>query len=112
MSKPAISMIGTTWKRFYNDPVAWPEGTYHDDYRVLINGVWDQEADLIGVANDAKIQIECGVVLFYDGKVVDLLEHYQAWEKRQTLGTGAFEAPLSKMDAVKAAIVAAGGTLI
>ena len=34
-----IKMSGAEFNAFYSDPAMWPEGVYHDDQIITINGV-------------------------------------------------------------------------
>lgn len=106
----AIKTTGRMWKNFYADKTAWPDGAYHDDTVIRVNGVHDQDASLDEVADTAVIEVETGYVQLTDGRDVDLVEYFTTWLKAQTVVCGAFEAPADKFEAIMAAIIAAGGT--
>lgn len=105
----SIQTTGAEWNRFYNDKQAWPEDTYHDDTVVLVNGSVSENLD--HVPDTAILVVQSGCVIFPDNSDADLVKHFEAWLNTQTTSFGGFAAPKDKMEAVKAAIVAAGGTV-
>lgn len=103
---------GAEWKRFYTDKTVWPDGAYHEDVVVHINGVHNPEASLEDVPDDAEILIESGYIMLPDGKDSDLNESFIKWRDAQNIANGLFEAPKELMETVKAAITAAGGKVL
>jgi hypothetical protein len=104
---------GAELKRFYNDPAYWPGdqgNTWHEDEIVLVDGKTVEEyAD---VADDAKVTIDGGVVLSsrWDEEEAPSFEtHFKRWRKAQSTAFLSVECPKDKLEAVKAAIRAAGG---
>src|SRR3990167_8800989 len=68
MSKPAtVRTSGAIWSLFYADKKAWPEGSYHDDTLVAINGKESPDIDLDTLPLDATIEIRSGYVMLPDG---------------------------------------------
>lgn len=108
----SINTTGAEWKRFYADPIAWPDGSYHDDVLALVDGKHEEDADLGALKDHARIEIKSGYVMFGDGRDVDLVEHFSKWQSEQTMCSGAFTAPKEKMAEIHAAIVAAGGVVL
>ena len=114
-SATVIKTTGSIWNQFYADKAAWPEGAYHDDTLLVINGKEDPDAEFENLAMDSTVEIRCGCVFFPDGTDADLGEHLTKWlEEQSGLGVamGSFRAPKDKLQAVRLAILAAGGELI
>lgn len=108
-----VKCTGAEYKRFMNSD--WGDGVFMDDYVISINGtVYEQ---LEGGLDDAeeKIQPSDKVVIlggdvFRDSSHIRSLEsHFKQWRKKQTTAFLSVECPIDKLDAVKAAIVSAGG---
>lgn len=115
MAITTVTTTGAVWNSFYSDKAAWPEGVYHDDTLLAINGKEDPDGVLETLPLDAFVEIRCGYVIFPDGSDADLGEHFTKWQIEQSgLGVtlGSFRVPKDKFDAVRQAIVAAGGELI
>lgn len=104
---------GAEFKRFYADPLAWPEDRYHDDTVIRVNGeVAENGVDVHTMADDAVVLIEHGYVLDADGREVGPLpEHFANWRKTQRTTQLVVECPLEKVEAVRAAVLAAGGVV-
>lgn len=107
-----IKTIGTEYKRFYDDDTAWPDGAWHDDELLLVNGdEWTQGVNEI--PDNAIVNLSGGVVLgLPHGSEPSLELHFSRWRKRQTTTTILVECDLTKLDDVKAAVKAAGGRVL
>lgn len=107
-----IKTLGAEFKRFYHDDQAWPDGAWHDDELLLVNGdVWTQE--VTEIPDDAIVNLSGGAV--YDlpnGGEPSMELHFSRWRKRQTTTTILVECDLAKLDDVKAAVKAAGGRVL
>lgn len=111
----AVTTTGAVWNLFYADKTAWPEGSYHDDTLLAINGKEDPDGELEKLPLDARVEIRCGYVMFPDGSDADLGEHFIKWKAEQevqSVAIGSFRVDKDKLEAVRQAIVAAGGELI
>jgi hypothetical protein len=104
-----IKTTGAEFWRFYHDDIFWPDGSYHDDSLVRVNGEEVEDYTRDSIPDDAKIEIEAGVVVFEDGDEVSLESHFKKWRKAQNTASIVVECPKDKLDAVKAAIKASGG---
>ncbi len=106
---------GAQFKRFYQDPQFWPADngvTYHDDVLLHVNGEpLPDDMDPGKVADDAKVSIVYGGVVYGAGKEVGLDEYFLRWLELQTTVSFLVECDSTKFEAVKAAIEAAGGTV-
>ena len=103
--------IGAVLKRFYDDETAWPDGAWHEDELLLVNGdEWDQ--GITEIPDNAIVNISGGAVFgLPNGGEPSLELHFRRWRLRQTTTTILVECDLAKLDAIKAAIKAAGGTV-
>ena len=106
-----IRTIGTEFKKFYSDTSAWPKGVYHEDEEITVDGdTVDYRYDLSRVPDNATIVLADGYVLnLPNGKDISFEQHFKNWKKRQMTSTLVVECPLDKLEAVTAAIKAAGG---
>lgn len=110
-----VRTTGAVWNLFYADKTAWPEGAYHDDTLLAINGKEDPDGELEKLPLDATVEIRCGFVMLPDGTDADLGEHFKKWEAEQSgkgVAIGSFRVTKDKLEAVRQAILAAGGELI
>lgn len=111
----AAKTTGAEFKRFYTDADFWPEDggdTYHDDEVFTVNGQKAQDGiDIDHLADDAMVEIEGGMVFGpkWDGDEPSLEEYFERWRDAQQTASFLVECDQSKLDAVKAAIAAAGG---
>lgn len=105
---------GAEWKRFYNDKTAWPEGFWHDDEIMTLNGEEPPEDwDLGEVADTAALSILAGVVFNAEGDSVASLEsHFKKWRKQQNTASVAVEIPKDKLDELKALVKTIGGKVV
>ena len=89
----SIKTTGKEFKAYYSDPVFWPDGRFHDDGRIIVNG--DEETDPMEAADDATIVIDGGTV--YDGNYSNegesMQAHFRRWRKAQTVEFVVVEIP-------------------
>ena len=86
----------------------------YDDVAFTVNGVLleDGAMDEDGLAASDKVSIEGGwVYALADGSDRDFEAHFEAWRQRHSTRTLLVQVDASKLDAVLAAIVAAGGSV-
>lgn len=102
--------------RFYNDSEFWPDGVWHEDEVVTVDGAeWLRE--LSAIPDGAVVAVSHGAVFsdgdsaapWGDGDGPSFETHFKHWRKKQATAVGTFECPKDKLQAVKAAIKAAGG---
>lgn len=110
----AVKVTGYEWKKFYTDkdPEFWPEGAWHDDEEVLVNGQEvDGEFSHESVADTDTITITGGIVFMRerDTDGPSLETHFKRWRKKQNTAILMVEVPRGDLEALKAAIAAAGG---
>jgi len=101
---------GAEFKRYYTDPVAWPEGWWHDDTYITVDGVDYSENDLTTMPDEAVVKIESGYVVCGDsGDTMSMDAHFRKWRKAQNTTVLMVTVDNDKLEAVKEAIKAAGG---
>lgn len=110
----AVKTVGAEWSRFYSDKEAWPEGAWHEDEDVTVNGARPgDDFDFSEVPNEAQMTISGGIVFMKsdddDGPSLEV--HFKRWRKRQTTTVLIVEVPHERADAVRSAIKDAGGTV-
>lgn len=111
-----MKTTGAEFNRFYSDPEYWPEGRWHDDTDVTVNGVHEEDlGSLQDLPADALVQFTCGDVYEdggYDKHVASFPAHFKRWKKAQTTESAVVEFPKGKADEVAAAIAALGGKVV
>lgn len=115
MSTGTVKTTGALWNLFYADKKAWPEGAHHDDTLLSINGVESPDIEFDNLPLDATVEIQCGYVMFPDGTDADLGKYFTKWKTEQEglgVALGSFRVTKDKLEAVRLAIVAAGGEVI
>lgn len=118
-----VKMTGREWNRFYKDAKAWPKGTWHEDEEIKIDGkAVGDNFDLTDIRDTSIVTLSGGIV-YFDNPPVDgyfdqtqnapsLEAHFKQWRKRQNTTSMVVEVANEKAEAVRAAIVAAGGKVI
>lgn len=111
----ATRTTGAEFKRFMTDPAYWPNDagdTYYDEEELVVNGApLDSETDIETLADDDVVTIEGGIVFspLWVGKEPSFEAFFKQWRKKQTSVTLLIECDRAVLEAVKAAIKAAGG---
>ncbi len=110
----SVKTTGAEFKRFYNDPSFWPEGAWHDDDVVLVDSIEQDDIDVDKISDTAKVTIDAGVVFMSanDRDGVGFDTYFRRWLKAQTVRKIVVEVDASKLEAVIAAIKAAGGKVL
>jgi urease accessory protein UreH len=108
-----IKTTGKELKNYFDDKQAWPDGAWHEDECITVDGANanDNDMDLTQVADDAKITIEGGIVLS-DDQTTDgptMESHFRAWRKRQTTATLIVTVDKAQEAALRELIKQAGG---
>ena len=113
-----VKCTGAEFKACYTDQNFWfladktdQEGTWHDDDTITIDGRADDDIDASVIRDDAKVEITGGIVF---GPVVGAPEpslegYFKRWKKTQNTAKVLVSCDKSVLDAVIAAIKAAGG---
>ena len=107
-----VKTNGATWKKFYQDPAFWPSEAWHEGEEITVNGlsVSDSDFDLTAMKDADHIAVTGGVVYLlkggYDGPTLEA--HFRKWLKAQTTTTLLVEVDRARLEAVSAAVEAAG----
>lgn len=105
-----MKCTGKQWKEFYLNEELWPDGVWHEDESVTINGqVVGDEFNLEAVADTDVVNVSGGIVLgINEGKEPSLETYLKRWLKMQSTISIVFDIPKEKekivRDAVKAAL--------
>jgi len=107
----ATKTIGAEFKAFYEDKAFWPEGVWHEDEKITIDGVFQSEyLDFGSIPNNSQITLASGHVTNDNGDDFGSFEDYfRKWQKQQKTTFLTVEVPHEKAESVKAAIIVAGG---
>ena len=110
------NITGLEFKKFWSDPAFWPGDTHNDDVLLIVNGkAMDEDAEIEDVNDTDLIKIESGFVVdspFYkSGETPDLLSYFKKWQKIQTTVSFLVDCDHALFEAVKAAVLAAGGKI-
>lgn len=107
----ATKTTGAEFKMFYSDKAWWPDGVWHEDEEITIEGEPPaDDFDLSEVADDVRMVLANGYVTNDKGDDLGSFDGYfRKWRKKQATAFLAVEVPLGKVGSVKAAIIAAGG---
>ena len=107
----SVKTNGLEFWTFYNDKDYWPEGAWHDDTVILVNGKEVEDYTRENIPDDAQVTIDGGVVYLDERGQEDtgFESYFKKWRKQQSTVFLSVEAPKDKLDAIKAAIKAAGG---
>ena len=110
----ATKTTGAEWKRFYADTTFWPDGRWHDDELMTVNGEEPPEGfDLGEVADTAAMTILAGCVFDTAGDSLASLEgHFKKWRKLQTTASVVVDFPKDKLDELKALVKTIGGKVL
>lgn len=109
-----IKTTGAEFWRFYNDDKFWPDGAWHDDTLVKVNGEVIDDYEPKNIPDNAQVLIDGGVIFMdeHGDENVAFESHFRKWRKAQDTESIVIECPKDKIDAVKAAIKAAGGKIL
>ena len=111
-----IKTNGLIWKRYYSDGNAWPDGWFHEDEIVIVNGIVDDDEECIlsDIPDDAVVSVSGGAIYNADSELqrLSVEGHFRKWLKKQQSVSVLVEVHKNNLDALKSAIVAAGGKIV
>ena len=111
-----VKTTGAEFKRFYFDDAYWPDGAWHEDEEIEVDGSPIlEDAALEDVPDSAVMKIAGGTVIGLpdwgdDGPSFEA--YFKKWRKAQNTTSLVVECAKDKEDAVRAAIWAAGGRIV
>ena len=105
-----VKVTGAEWKRFYTDDEAWPAGAWHDGEDIEIDGALAPDIDLSEVSDDSIMKLSGGAMYMNDTDEGSSFETYfKRWRQSQSTTVLIVEVANEYADAVRDAIVSAGG---
>lgn len=112
-----IKITGSEFKRFYSDEKFWPEDgdIYHEDVHMEVNGVFSDGIDVDTLLDTDIVTLKGGFVLsetWEDGDGPTMEEYFKQWRESQNIVAIFVECDTSVAEAVKAAIIKAGGKIL
>jgi hypothetical protein len=97
-----VTISGAEFKKFYNDTEWWPEGVYHDDASITVDGkdaYQYEKTDLDKVPDESIITLDGGIVTDIEGIDHGSLDSYfKKWKKTQTTKTLLLEVKKEDVD--------------
>ena len=103
---------GAEWERFYADEVFWPDGAWHEDEEITIDGnPWPEDQDLAHPPASGKITVSGGIVRLSEAALEgqSLEAYFRRWKKLQDTVFLVIRVHKDCADAVRIAVVSAGG---
>lgn len=105
---------GSEFKAFYSDPVFWPDGAWHEDQEITVDGTSEPKDgwDYTAIPDSSVVAISGGAVMDLPGRehsCPSMEGHFRAWKKKQTMVSFLVECDKDQFETVKAAIKSAGG---
>ncbi|WP_019584543.1 hypothetical protein [Thioalkalivibrio sp. ALE16] len=117
-----VTMSGAEFRAFYSDPEYWPDGVWHDDEIILLDGGEPLNLDdLEALDANVAVEIQCGEVRRdTEGEVIapviaSLPEYARMWRKRDQGETRVIlQVAVSEKnrEAVEEAVKTAGGAVL
>mgnify|MGYP006998740667 FL=1 len=112
----ALKTNGAEFKRFYNDAAFWPEGAWHEDEDIEVNGSpLSEDSGIEEVPDDAVVKIAGGAVIGLPGCEnggPSFEGYFKKWRRVQNTASFVVECDKANLDALKVAIRAAGGKVV
>jgi hypothetical protein len=110
----SVKMSGAEFKKFYEDDEFWPDGVWHEDAQISVDGEDRPDGVESNEVSDTSVVVIEGGALFgeqweYEGPSLET--YFRRWRKKQTTTFLTVECDHTKLEAVKAAIKAAGGKI-
>lgn len=109
-----IKTTGAEFKAYYNDPSAWPEGCWHEDEELTIDGAEYDDWDIDTIKDTAQIKLKYGVVYgepsFPTGRSME--QHFRVWKKAQLNRIIVISVPNEKENELKDLVSSIGGKVL
>lgn len=110
-----VKTTGAEIKRFYFDEAFWPEGVWHEDEDIEVNGSpLSEDSGIEEVPDDAVVKIAGGAVIGLPGCEnggPSFEGYFKKWRRVQNTVSFVVECAKDNEEAVRAAIRAAGGRI-
>lgn len=110
-----VKTTGAELKRFYFDNAYWPEGAWHEDEEIEVDGSpLSEDLGIEDLPDDAVVKIAGGAVIGLPGCEnggPSFESYFKRWRKSQNTVSIVVECAKDKEAAIRAAIRAAGGRI-
>ena len=108
-----VKTTGAEFKRFYFDDAYWPDGTWHEDEEIEVDGLpISEDLAIEDIPDTASMRIAGGMVMgLADGSEPSVESYFKKWRKAQNTTLFVVECAKDKEESVHAAIRAAGGRI-
>lgn len=109
-----VKTTGAEFKRFYFDEAYWPDGTWHEDEEIKVDGLpISEDLAIEDIPDTAVMKIAGGVVLgLTDGSDPSVKSYFKKWRKAQSTVSFVVECDKDKEGAVRSAVRAVGGRVV
>ncbi len=120
MTSPVgVTMSGAEFRAFYNDGAVWPEGAYHDDAIVRVDGkvfIGDEAkngGDASSLSPACVVHIDQGWIFNpQSGETEDLCDVASKWLTAQKNDHFVVSLPKGQREALAALVATLGGVLV
>lgn len=111
-----VKTTGAEFRRFYDDAAFWPEGAWHEDEEIEVDGApISDDLAIEDIPESAVLKLKGGVVLGLpddDGDGVSLESHFKKWRKAQNTVSFVVECDKKDADVLKTTIGTFGGRVV
>ena len=106
-----VKTTGAEFKRFYFDDAYWPDGTWHEDEEIEVDGLpISEDLAIEDVSDAASMKITGGMVMVLaDSSYPSVESYFKKWRKAQSTVSFVVECDKDKEGAVRSAVRAVGG---
>lgn len=107
-----VKTTGAEFKRFYFDDAYWPDGTWHEDEDLDVDGApIHEDLAIEDIPDTASVKVTGGTVIgLADGSEPSVESYFKKWRMARS-ASFVVECDKDKEGAVRAAIRAAGGRI-
>lgn len=106
-----VKTTGAEFWKFYEDEEFWPNGAWHDDTLLMVDGEEVTDYDKENIPMNSKVTLDGGIVFLGDSddEGLSFESHFRKWKKTQTHVFLSVECHRDDLEKVKAAVKEAGG---
>ncbi len=110
----AVKTSGAEWKRYYADALAWPDGWWHENEEISIDGIVDEDRNPAEIRDGAAVVIKGGVIFegSYDAEGMSVEAHFRKWREAQATTFVIAEVHKDQLEQVASAIKKTGGRIV
>lgn len=110
----AVRTNGAELKRYYADASAWPDGWWHENEEITVDGLPGDGVNPLEIKDESLVVIKGGVIYegSRDAEGMRLEGHFRKWRKAQATGFLAAGVSKNRAEHVFSNIVKAGGKIV